>query len=79
MNQWDLLHTTILNVVVDVVVYQWILLVAGGAGGQDGWVKEMLHCADFFYVDDSLVASVEPVWLHGSFDTLTRLFDRVGI
>ena len=35
-----------------------------------------LHC--LFYAEDGLVASTNPVWLQGTFDTLMRLFDRVG-
>ena len=33
----------------------------------------------FFYVDDGLVASTDPEWLQGAFDTLTGLFDRVEL
>ena len=31
----------------------------------------------FFYADDGLVSSTDPLWLQGTFDTLTRLFYRV--
>ena len=68
-----------LNVVVDAVVHHWILTMTVGAGGQDGWGREMLHRADFLYTDDSLVASTDPVYMQGAFETLTGLFDRVGI
>ena len=30
-------------------------------------------------MEDGLVASTDPEWLQGEFDTLTGLFDRVGI
>ena len=39
----------------------------------------MLHRYTFFYADDGLVAWTDPVWLQGPFDTLTGLFDRVGL
>ena len=39
----------------------------------------MLHRAAFLYVDDGLVASTDLVWLQGLFDTLDRLFNRVGL
>ena len=39
----------------------------------------MLHHANFFYTEDGLVVSTDPVWLQGAFDTLTGLFDRAGI
>ena len=35
--------------------------------------------AVFFYVDDRMVASTDPGWLQLAFDTLTGLFDRVGL
>ena len=55
------LSPIILNVVVDAVVWHWISLVAGGAGGKDGWGREGIHRDVFFYVDDGLFASTEPV------------------
>ena len=73
------LSPIILNVVVETVLRHWILLVEGGAGCQDGWGKEVLCCATFSHRDDILVASTDPVWLHGAFDTLARFFDRVGL
>ena len=79
VTQGNPLPPTIFNVVVDAVVHHWILLVARGAVGQDGWGREVLHCATFLYDDDSLVASTDPVWLQGAFDTLSGLFNRVGL
>ena len=35
--------------------------------------------AAFFYVDYEIVASTDPVWLQTAFDTLTGIFDRVGL
>ena len=77
--QGDPLPPTILNMVVDAVVCHLILLVPGVAGVQDRWGREVRYCAEFFYVDDSLVALTDPVWMQGEFDTLTGLFDRVGL
>ena len=39
----------------------------------------MLQRATFSYSDEGMVASTDSVWLHGAFDTLTRLFDKVGL
>ena len=39
----------------------------------------MQHRAAFFYADDGPVASTDPVWLQGAFDTLTGLFNRVRL
>ena len=50
---------------VDAGVRPYILLVTGSAGGQDRWLREVLHRATFFYSDDVLVESTDPVWLQG--------------
>ena len=70
---------TSINVVVDAVMRHWISLVAGVAGGQDRWVREAIHCNDFLYSGDGLAASTDQVRLQGESDTLTGLFDRLGI
>ena len=77
MTQWGTLAPTIFNGVVDAVVCHWEYLVEDIAGVQDGRGREVQHRGAFFYVDDGLVASTDPEWLQGVFDTLTRLFDRV--
>ena len=73
MTQGFPLSTTIFDVVVEAVVRHWILFVEGGAKDQD-------RRGDIFsYADDSLVASTDPVWLQGAFDTLTEFFNMVGL
>ena len=79
VTQGEPLPPTIFNVVAYAVVRHWILLVAGGAGGEDRWGREVLHRATFFYVNEVMVASTDLVWLKGGFDTLTELFGRLGI
>ena len=32
-----------------------------------------------FYADNGMVASSDPGWLQGAFNTLVGLFDRVGL
>ena len=39
----------------------------------------MLHCADLFYEDNILVTLTELVWMQGTFNALTELFNRLGI
>ena len=43
------------------------------------WVREVLQRTAFFNADDGLVVSTNPFWLQVSFNTLTRLFDRVRL
>ena len=35
--------------------------------------------AAFFYADDGMVASTGPVWLQTAFNTITGIFDWVGL
>ena len=41
--------------------------------------KEGRHQVALFYSDDGMVASSDPRWLQGVFNTLVGLFDRVGL
>ena len=61
VTQGDPLPPTILNMAVDAVVRHWVLLVVGCAGFQDGWWREVLHRTAFFYAEDGLVTSIDPV------------------
>ena len=79
VNQGYLLSPTIFNKVVDAVVCNWVSLVLGGAAEPDLRGKEVIYCAAFFYAQNGLVTSTDPEWLHGAFDTLIGLFDRVGL
>ena len=42
-----------------------------GERGQEG-----RHQASLFYADNGMVASSDPCWLQGAFNTLSGLFDR---
>ena len=74
VTQGDPLSLIILDVVMEAVMNHCILLVAGGAGGKGRCGMEVLHCTEFFYAYNRLVASTYPVWLQGEFYTLTGLF-----
>ena len=79
MTQGDPLSPTIFNVVVDAVVRHWVTLTVEEAEtqGERGW--EGRHQDALFYADDGMVASPDPRWLQWAFNTLVRLFDRVGL
>ena len=79
LTQGDPLSLTIFNVVANSVVCHRISLVSVSTRGQYGWVMEVLHCASFLYVDYGLVALTGPVWLQRAFDTMTGLFNGVGL
>lgn len=39
----------------------------------------MLQCAALFFTDNGLIASTDPDWLQGAFETLIGLFNRMGL
>ena len=77
MTQGDPLSPTIFNVVLDVVVRHWVTGVILGAEKRGERGKKGRHRATLLYADDGMVASSEPRWLQGAFNTLVGLFDRV--
>ena len=79
VTQGDLLSSTILNVVVDEVVRNWVQGVVEESEARGELVQEGRHQAVLFYADDGMVASSDPVWLQGLFNALVGLFDRVGL
>ena len=79
MTQGDSLSPTIFNVVVDAVVCHWVTSVIADAEERGELGKEGRHQAALFYTDDGMVASSDPQWLQGAFNTLVGLFDRVGL
>ena len=65
--------------VVDAVVSHWVKGVIADAEEQGELGKEGRHQAALFCADDGMVASSEPRWIQGAFNTLVGLFDRVGL
>ena len=78
MTQGYPLSPTIFNVVVYVVMHNWVTVVIAGVEEQGEHGKEVRHQADPLYADDGMVASSDPRWLQGAFNTLVILFDRMG-
>ena len=77
MTQGDPLSPTIFNVVVDAVVRNRVTVMVEGAEERGERGQEGRHQADLFYADDGMVASSDPRWLQGAFNTLVGLFNRV--
>ena len=70
---------TIFNVVVDVVVRNWVHGVVEEAEAREEKEREGRHQAALLYADDGMVASSDPIWHQGAFNALVGLFDRVGM
>ena len=73
------LSPTIFNVVVDAVVQHWVTVVVEGAEEQGERGHEGRKKAALFYAEDGMVASLDPRWIQGAFNTPVGLFDRVGL
>ena len=73
------LSTTIFNMVVDVVIFHWVILVAREEAGPDGFVQEVQCLVAFLYTNDGLIASPSPNRLQAVLDVLTGLSVRVGL
>ena len=78
LKQGDPLSPTIFNVVVDAVVRHWGTGVISGAEEWGERVKEGRHQYSLFYVDNGMVASSDPCWLQGAFNTLVGLRNNAG-
>ena len=79
MTQGDLLSPTIFNVVVDAVIRHWVTGVIAEAEARGDLGKEGRHQAALFYANNNMVASSDPGWIQGAFNTLLGLFDKVGL
>ena len=77
--QGDPLSPTISNVVVDAVINQWVTAVTPTEAGTGILVLTIIDLAAYFYAEDFLVASTHLERLQRLFDTLSGLFDRVGL
>ena len=58
---------------------KWTTVVIAGAEEQGEHGKEGRHQAALFYAYNGMVASSNPHWLQGAFNTPVGLFDRVGL
>ena len=77
MKQGDPLSPIIFNMVVDAVVRHWVTMMVEIVDEWIGHIKESRHQNALFYANDSMVTSLEPIWIQGAFITLVGLFDRV--
>ena len=63
----------------NVLVRQWGGLVMENEAGPEGFVHAVMEKSAFFYTEDGLVVSTNPVWLQCSFNMMIGLFGRVGL
>ena len=61
------------------MVRHWVELMVEGSEERSERLQEGILHSNLFYTDNGMVASSEPCWIQGAFDTLVGLFDRVGL
>ena len=79
VTQGDPLSPTIFNVVLDVVIRNWVTVVALAEAGVEEIGESIKDLAVLLYADDGMVASPRTERLQGEFNVLADLFNRVVI
>ena len=79
VTQVDPLSLTIFNVVLDVVVRHWVMVMVEGTEERGERGQEGRHQASIFYVYDGMVALLDPRCIQGAFYTLVGMFGRLGL
>ena len=79
VTQGCLLSSHICNFVVDSIFLHCVRLVAENESDPEEFGYTVAEKADFFYADDEIVASANPVCLQWEFYVLINLFERVGL
>ena len=54
-------------------------MVSDNKAGPDGFRYIVAENVAFFYAEDGLIASTNPVWMQWGFNVLIDLFENVGI
>ena len=77
----DPLSSTVFNVVVNVVLRNWILVVTEAEGEvvPEGFGRDIKYLADHFYADYGLLSSERAVRQKMAFSVLTEIFDQFGL
>ena len=75
--QSDLLYLTTLNMLVDVLIQHWVMLVAGYHARKEVLGGAVHNLATLFCVDDNILASPRPYRLQYYLYILVGIFNRV--
>ena len=86
MTQEDPLYPLIFNVVIDAALKQWVTILEAteeevdqGAVGIEVFVWDLQQLVAYFYANNGLLALMQETRLQRAFETLTDLFDPVGL
>ena len=78
-NQGGPLSPRTLNLLVEAIVRNWVGMVVENKAIPDGFGYVVADKLEFFYADDSLILSTNPVCMQWGFDVLISLFEQVWI
>ena len=76
VTQVDPLSPTIFNIVVEVVILDWLMLVVVEYVVPECYGQSFQWMALFFYADNGLIALYQPSHLQAALDVFIGLFDR---
>lgn len=80
VTQGDIISPMIFNIIADAVIRYWLSIVSSEPDDAiTGLGANLLDRTALFYADDGMLGSTDPEWLQGAFDTLSGLFERVGL
>ena len=77
--QGGTIYPTIFNMVVDVVIRNWVTLVVEEEAGPDGFGSEIQCLAGFFYANDGLLTSPRSDQLQAALYFLMGLFNSFNL
>jgi len=69
----------IFNIMVDVIVMEWLRQVLGAEAARHGCGKASRTLMAIFYADDAMLISRDPEQLQEALDIIVGLFERVGL
>ena len=80
MTQGGPLSAKLFNIIVDVVVREWMRLMSETLDDSGGYLTDQIEALfAIFYVDDGYIASRDAEFLQEALDILVETFKRVGL
>eukprot|EP00956_Cyclotella_meneghiniana_P003690 scaffold4479_cov46-Cyclotella_meneghiniana.AAC.3 len=73
------LSPKIFNILVDAIVREWLRQILGDEAAAEGVGAAVSVFLALFYIDDGVIASIDPEYLQEAIDILVDLFEHVGL
>ena len=75
----QVIYSSPLNILVDVVIRHWLNVLAEEASGSEGFDHPVQHMDSLFYSDDGLIVSTQTEWIKLEFYVLMGIFEHLGM